>query len=184
MSFLDQQKPIALKNLVNEKFDEIVSPKNHGNNFCEKVAQRIQKLFQKEMLFETSLNLLADDEIDVNQLLYSAFEKIQSENCVVQSDQLRFLDGYFECIQFLKISDYYRSSYRYFVEIIDNDIIITLSCLDASTYILDTIKRRSKGTVFFSATLEPIDYHVQLITSGEGKSISIPSPFFHSVIST
>lgn len=52
--------------------------------------------------------------------------------------------------------------------------------MDASTYIVDIINRRSSGSVFFSATLEPLDYYVQLITKRQGKSIRIPSPFKQS----
>ena len=96
LNFLDEQKAIAIKNLVNEKFDEVVSKKKESLDKITKITEKIQKLFQKEMLFEHSLTLLAEDEIDVNQLLYCAFEKIQSENYVAPSDQIRFLDGYFE----------------------------------------------------------------------------------------
>lgn len=119
---------------------------------------------------------LDDTFVSLIESLTNKLEQILVENKKF-AQRKDLLDGYYECVQFLKISDFYRSSYRYFVEMVDEDIILSQSCLDASTYILETIKRRSKGTVLFSATLEPIDYHVQLITHGEGKSISIPSPF-------
>jgi DNA excision repair protein ERCC-2 len=115
--------------------------------------------------------LLARIEQVVNKL-----EQILLENKKFKTRK-QVLDGYFMCIQFVRISDFYNSSYRYIVEQQDNDVSITLSCLDASYYIHERIERRSKGTVFFSATLEPIDYHVRLITNGHGKHIQIPSPF-------
>jgi DNA excision repair protein ERCC-2 len=87
------------------------------------------------------------------------------------------LDGYFELLQFSRISEYYNADYQFIVEENKGDIQFTQLCLDASVYILDLIQRRSHGTVFFSATLEPIDYYIQLITMGQGKMISIPSPF-------
>ena len=103
-------------------------------------------------------------------------DKILTENKKNPKRKL-ILDGYFELNQFLKISEFYNGKYRFVVESINDDIQISLKCLDASEFILDTIKRRSFGTVFFSATLSPMDYYVKLITAGEGMSIRIPSPF-------
>ncbi|MCK5762373.1 MAG: ATP-dependent DNA helicase, partial [Candidatus Izimaplasma sp.] len=77
-------------------------------------------------------------------------------------------------------SEFYNHNYKYIVQAIDDDIVVTLSCLDASNYILDTIERRVSGVVLFSATLFPVDYYVKLITNGVGKTISIPSPFTQS----
>jgi DNA excision repair protein ERCC-2 len=120
---------------------------------------------------------------DLDQELITKIERIVTkvEQILVEnkkfSTRKQVLDGYYELVQFLRISEYYSSSYRYVVEVIDDDIIISMSCLDASKYILDVIERRAKGSVFFSATLEPIDYYVKLITNGAGKSIQIPSPF-------
>ena len=120
-----------------------------------------------------------DLDVDFVNLIEQIANKV--EQILVENKKFatrsQVLDGYFACVQFLRISDFYGSSYRYFVEWVDEDVIVTQSCLDASMYILDTIKRRAKGTILFSATLEPIDYHVRLITAGEGKSIRIPSPF-------
>ena len=50
-------------------------------------------------------------------------------------------------------------------------------CLDASDFLLDTIKSSVQGIVFFSATLTPFTYHANLLTKGEGKFIELPSPF-------
>lgn len=118
-----------------------------------------------------------DDElIKLVERIVMRFDQILVENKKFNGRD-KVLDGYFELSQFLKISDFYSLSYKFVVEVIEDDIIISLRCLDASKYVLDVIKRRAKGTVFFSATLEPVDYYVKLITNGEGKSISIPSPF-------
>jgi hypothetical protein len=95
LDFLENQKNIALKNLINEKFES-----SFGDNQTPKggrgAAQTIQKLFQKEALFEQSLNLLAEDNVDLNQLLFCAFERIQSENFDVPKEAARLLDGDFQ----------------------------------------------------------------------------------------
>ncbi len=89
----------------------------------------------------------------------------------------KVLEGYFELLQFVRISDYYNDNYKYIVEVKDDDFLITLSCLDAANYLLETIERRVSGVALFSATLSPIDYYVKLITKGVGKTIKIQSPF-------
>ena len=120
---------------------------------------------------------------DLDYELIRIMERITTKLEQALSENKKFpkrkevLDGYFELIQFIRISELYGSSFRYITEVINDDIIISQRCLDASKFILDTIERRAKGSVFFSATLEPVDYYVKLITKGEGKSISISSPF-------
>ncbi len=120
---------------------------------------------------------------DMDYELVTLVERITNKIDQILSENKKFknrdliLDGYFMLIQFSKISDFYNGKYRYIVESKFEDIHITLACLDASAFILDTIERRSSGTIFFSATMDPIDYYVQLISNGVGKSIKITSPF-------
>ncbi|MBU1020893.1 MAG: PD-(D/E)XK nuclease family protein [Firmicutes bacterium] len=121
------------------------------------------------------------DELDYQLItlverIVNKIDQILSENKKF-STRKQVLDGYFELIQFSRISDFYNSNYKYLVEVIQEDIVITQSCLDASDYILDVLKRRASGSVFFSATMFPLEYYVTLITKGEGLSVKIPSPF-------
>jgi DNA excision repair protein ERCC-2 len=163
----------------------------------EKLKKSLKSLKPNAKPSITKLLHYIDDFVDENDIIKAQFfvmddcdqtvikhvERISSKLEQLLSENKKFssrkelLDGYFVIIQFLKIYDFYNTSYRYIVETRGNDIVITLACLDASRYILDTIERRAKGAVFFSATLEPVDYYNQLITKGKGKSIKIPSPF-------
>ena len=63
------------------------------------------------------------------------------------------------------------------IKLVNDEISINYFCLDASKFILDTIKNSIYGIVFFSATLYPIEYHANLITAGEGKYLELESPF-------
>ncbi|MBN2604532.1 MAG: PD-(D/E)XK nuclease family protein [Bacilli bacterium] len=120
---------------------------------------------------------------DLDSQLISLVERVVNKIDQVLSENKKFptrkqvLDGYFELIQFSRISDFYNVNYKYLVEMIQDDIVITQSCLDASDYILDVLRRRASGSVFFSATMFPLEYYVSLITKGEGLSVKIPSPF-------
>ena len=88
-NYLMKMKTLALKNLVNENFDEVMRDSEKTRSEFDKVGETIRKLFQKEILFEQSLNLLADDDVDINQLLFCAFEKIQSDNYSIPTGQSR-----------------------------------------------------------------------------------------------
>ena len=140
----------------------------HIDEFVERNEVEKAKFYYQDELDEELITKIERIVTKVEQIL------VENKKFATRK---QVLDGYFELVQFLRISEFYSSSYRYVVEIVDEDIVISQRCLDASKFILDVIERRAKGSVFFSATLEPIDYYVKLITNGEGKSIQIPSPF-------
>jgi DNA excision repair protein ERCC-2 len=160
--------------------------RKHSNSIKPKVRNQINKLikhmeqFAQDQEVEKNPFYVQDEmDSDVIGMLENILNKL--EQALVENKKFKsrdkVLDGYFMCSQFVRISDFYGSNYRYVFEKIEEDYIITLRCLDASKHILQTIEARAKGSIFFSATLEPIDYHVKLITAGVGKSIQIPSPF-------
>ncbi|MEC9485550.1 MAG: helicase C-terminal domain-containing protein [Candidatus Izemoplasma sp.] len=87
------------------------------------------------------------------------------------------LDVYFELVQYRRIAEFYNEHYRLFMHYFNEEITITERCFNAADFITEIIEYQTDGAIFFSATLEPIDYYVTLITNGEGKTIQIPSPF-------
>lgn len=87
------------------------------------------------------------------------------------------LEGYLEMLGFIKIHEYYNDNYVANIEKTDDDLSITLRCLDASAFLLDTVKNKTYGSVFFSATLYPIEYYQTLLTKGQGETLKIQSPF-------
>ncbi len=59
------------------------------------LEEKMVLLFQKELLLENLLSVLDTNEIDINTILYSAFESIQSENYMPKTGQSLIEDGYF-----------------------------------------------------------------------------------------
>ncbi len=171
-SFLKKSTLISLRKSSNKLKPTV---RTQINNLIKYIDEFVEK---KEVLKSCFYyqNELDNDLIKLVERIVTKFDQILVENKKFKSRD-KVLDGYFELSQFLKISDYYSLSYKYVIEVIDDDIIVSQRCLDASKYILDVIERRAKGSIFFSATLEPVDYYVKLITNGEGKSIQIVSPF-------
>ena len=86
-------------------------------------------------------------------------------------------DAYFKIMDFLRISELFSVSHRLIAKLENEKVTVNYYCLNASSFILDTIKNKAHGAVFFSATLYPIEYHSNLLTEGEGKCLNLPSPF-------
>jgi len=163
---------IALRRSSNKVKPSIRSQVNKLIKYIEKFVED-NEVVKSQFYYQNELDY---DLIKLIERITNKLEEVLAENKKF-ANRDKVLDGYFELTQFLKISEYYGSTYKYTVEADGDDIVITQRCLDASKYILDIIERRAHGSVFFSATLEPVDYYVKLITNGEGKSIHIPSPF-------
>lgn len=88
------------------------------------------------------------------------------------------MDVYLQLLSFSIIHEFYNETYVTNVERFDeDDVALTIQCLDASEFIYDTIKNKAYGTVLFSATLYPIDYYKELIAMGYGEIMKIRSPF-------
>jgi DNA excision repair protein ERCC-2 len=88
------------------------------------------------------------------------------------------MEGYLELLAFVRIYEFYGEPYvTNLIRHEDDDVSLTLQCLDASTFLLDTIENKSYGTIFFSATLYPIDYYMTLLSKKKGETLKIQSPF-------
>lgn len=79
--------------------------------------------------------------------------------------------------RFQKMSEIFDEDYVYTIEKTENNLKVAVNCLDASKFILKTIKEKTAGAVFFSATLYPFHYYQKMLTQDKGKFIKIDSPF-------
>ncbi|MEA3230553.1 MAG: ATP-dependent DNA helicase, partial [Thermodesulfobacteriota bacterium] len=87
------------------------------------------------------------------------------------------LELYFNVTNFLRVIETYDDRYVTCYEPKDRDYQITLFCIDPS-FQLATALKRSCSAVFFSATLTPMDYFIDLFGSGKNtRRLIVPSPF-------
>lgn len=87
------------------------------------------------------------------------------------------LDFYFTLNTFLKISDLYDDHYVTCFENDGRNFIIRLFCVDSS-YLLSQALMRGRASIFFSATLTPLKYHINLLGGNENDYyIKLSSPF-------
>jgi len=87
------------------------------------------------------------------------------------------LELYFNVTNFLRVIDIYDDRYVTCYEPKGSDFQVTLFCIDPS-FQLATALKRSRSAVFFSATLTPMDYFIDLFGSGKTtRRLIVPSPF-------
>lgn len=129
-----------------------------------------------------SINDYYKEESDFDGTLYDLLTSVYKEEIVFASTYpnlitTKFKDLFRELNRFIKLSDYISKEFACYYEKKDNDLFIHIKCLDASNLIKDTLKKL-KSSIFFSATLTPIEYYVNCL-GGNDKTplMKLPSPF-------
>jgi DNA excision repair protein ERCC-2 len=108
------------------------------------------------------------------QNFVDAFEiAVETEKC--KSELL--LEQYFEIKTFLKIYELYNEKFITYYQTFKNNIIIKLFCLDPSELLKNSIKKGA-CSIFFSATLSPISYFINILGGDENSlKLTLTSPF-------
>lgn len=88
------------------------------------------------------------------------------------------LEFYFLCSNYLRTAEYFDNFYvSYFERQGQGDLKAKLFCLDPAPMLAAPLER-SRSTIFFSATLLPMDYFMKLLTGAAEHPMRIfPSPF-------
>jgi Rad3-related DNA helicase len=90
--------------------------------------------------------------------------------------RLDLLDFYFTCSNYLRTAEYFDTFYvSYFERQGKSDLKAKLFCIDPAPMLADPLDR-SQSTIFFSATLLPMDYFKQLLTGAADH----PNRVYHS----
>jgi len=117
------------------------------------------------------------------ELLKAVREFVQkAEDWLVLNQAAEFrqalLDFYFQCNNFLRTAEYFDTFYvSYFERQGQGNLKAKLFCLDPAPMLAGPLEK-SQATVFFSATLLPMDYFMQLLTgTAEHPSRLFQSPF-------
>jgi DNA excision repair protein ERCC-2 len=89
----------------------------------------------------------------------------------------KVLELYFNLTTFIKISELYDDHYVTYIKEDTRDMIFKLYCVDSS-YLLSEALERGRSSIFFSATLTPLDYHMDLLGGKKDDyHIKLSSPF-------
>lgn len=133
-------------------------------NLCLKDKYFIFKVQEKELYPLISNTILSLEE---------AFLKIKPSK---EKDFL--INFYFNLQNFLKIGEIYDDNcYISYCSNFSNEFIFKLFCIDPSPYIKKSYKK-AISCILFSATLMPLDYHMDLLGKDDDDTfLKIPSPF-------
>ncbi|HEX2955659.1 MAG TPA: ATP-dependent DNA helicase [Chitinispirillaceae bacterium] len=119
-------------------------------------------------------------EVDENlctslEVFVAECEQYLIRNQGVDNDPL--LQLYFDSMIFLKIAELFDSRYTFVVTVNETEVIAKLFCVDPSFLMSETLKR-GRSTIFFSATLAPLEYYRKILGGTENdKLIALSSPF-------
>ncbi|QEK11643.1 ATP-dependent DNA helicase [Crassaminicella thermophila] len=164
------KKPILeLKKATRDKKPKLSKALDKINKFMLKMKKNCNELYY-----------ISKESPDGIYGLLMKFIK-EAEECLLREKELEeyeeLLQLYFDVLMFIKILELYDERYITYVEKINNDVKIKLFCIDPS-YLLSEVLKKGKATVFFSATLIPMNYYHNILGGKEDdKFIRLDSPF-------
>ena len=94
-----------------------------------------------------------------------------------------FVQFYFECNAFVQAGERFDESFRFYYEELDNkqngrNLRLRLFCVDPSALLARVMKKRGRPCIFFSATLRPLDYFLDMLGAEPPfRSVQLNSPF-------
>jgi DNA excision repair protein ERCC-2 len=143
--------------------------------------QQVLEIFAAAKISLLEVDFIKQEEVNPTLILLLRKLSVKLDK-IFTDDKIRFAktelqDFYFQILRFLKINDFYNDDFVYVLERYEEDIIISINCLNASYFINQTIDNHTEAATFFSATLTPIFYYKSLITANEGDDISLISDF-------
>ncbi len=161
---------LDLRDIFKDKYTKIYKGFNKVNNIINRITKELDLLdnyYQKEELEELYFpirNLITGLEPWlIEEKDHESYEGV--------------LDFYFALSSFIRIWEFYDDHYVTSLEKDGRDLLISLYCVDAS-HLLQMAEERARASIFFSATLTPLDYHMDLLGGKkEDYHMRLASPF-------
>ncbi len=141
--------------------------------------KRMSKFFNQFNEFpigDTKIGMLSSSDLRGIENYLVACSDINKNHHSVVTDE--FTDFYFELNKFFKLIELYDETFALYVtKKNEKDCRINLFCIDPSEHIKRTVDQ-VKGKIFFSATLSPADYYIDIIGRySNNPMLALPSPF-------
>ncbi len=180
-NLIDRSRDMYSATISYKKFLEARKSTRHSKHLrLKRSFAKLAKYFKDELEErEDGKHILDHYPNELYSVLSYFIETCQDINKNEHKEMTKeLLEFYLDMNEFIRLSDYYCDKYILYLDISGDEMDIHLFCLDASSFIAKTM-RKVKGTVLFSATLQPIDYYIDTLggeKSGDPRLI-LPSPF-------
>jgi len=180
-NLVDRAREMYSAELHKKDFLELKKQMKDKNKELHTACSSINKYFieLKKKLEDESHFVSREEDKDLYHLLNSFVikaDKYLAMNEDSHKDE-EFMSLYFGVLNLLKISENYDEHYVTYIERFSNDVRLKLFCHDPSLLISQVLKK-GRAAVFFSATLLPMDYFLEILGGGENsKAIYLQSPF-------
>jgi Rad3-related DNA helicase len=179
-NLVDRSRDMYSASLSYKQFLEARKSVCHSKLHQLKLAMsKMNKMFKEYLVNPKDGNYILDEFYEYTYKTISSFITSmqginKNENKEMSKELLEF---YLEVNRFSKILEFYNDHFICYYEIHDDDLILHVSCLDASSFLYSSL-RRLRGSVLFSATLSPIEYYVDMLGGKkEDAQLILPSPF-------
>lgn len=167
--------------------EEILNLKKLSTNYSKDISKTLNKLnshmIEIRKLCEENNNEHIEEEapMEITYLLMELMPKAEKwllENKDKNNEfKEKLLDFYFKALAFIRTNEYYDENFVTYGEKQNNNLKLKLFCLDPS-HLLKEASKRGKSTVFFSATLLPMDYFIDILGGdSESYKLRLSSPF-------
>ncbi|MCJ8008572.1 ATP-dependent DNA helicase [Lederbergia wuyishanensis] len=123
--------------------------------------------------------VLQEVDEEFNRLIEKFIEDAEQElfRGVEGENGQALLDAYFAALSWSRITKLYDEQYVTYIEVIRNEVMIKMFCLDPST-VVHQAGKSFKARIYFSATLSPLNYFMLMLgAKDDDYTVSIPSPF-------
>lgn len=159
----------SVEKLYRYKNDPLYQVSRKVNDYFLAIKKKLEKngLVRKELPEELVGSLEVFIEAAEQELLNQSDQETQQE----------LLEAYFAAQTFNRMAKLYDERYVTFIEEVTGEVHIRLFCIDPS-FLLQQMSKGYRSKVFFSATLLPFQYYLDMLGKSEGDySLALPSPF-------
>ncbi|WP_138202950.1 ATP-dependent DNA helicase [Haloimpatiens lingqiaonensis] len=166
---LSKRDMMNLKKIVKEKIPDLYKNLNKINSFFLKNKKEIEGEYYINKSLPEGIHSLTRKFLNICDKWLSREEDWEFK------DEL--LEVYFNVNRFCKVCEWYGEQYVSYFKKQKDDIVLKLFCLDPSKFI-ESFGKVVKSTIFFSATLAPMDYYMNVLNGdGESYKLRLKSPF-------
>ena len=180
-NLVDRSKDMYSASLSRDMFLKAkLGQKGIANRKIKNALARINKIFESyDANYSRGQTQVEDFTPETYKELnhfVTVYQEVSKEQNKDVSKELT--DFYIEVNQFIKISELISERFLIYVDKSENNLRLVLYCLDASRFISSTSSRLN-STVFFSATLSPLNYYIDVLGGKKDNdpNIVLDSPF-------